>query len=189
MSRILRRPMFRGGPVDSRGTGITSGLMDTPKYATGGRVGYRSGDLVLGGDLYTKDDYTKFMTNYADQIKSPALYQSIFTKDDEGNVVVKEDSDFSYENLFGKATGKAVDEKGKFIGESVYANLDSKIGDAQKDSYFLPPLPGTDALARAIKSDVTADLKASKQFEVEPARGGGADLGLSTREDPEKKKK
>jgi hypothetical protein len=43
MSKILRRPMFRGGPVDSRGTGITSGLMDTPSYATGGRVGYYRG--------------------------------------------------------------------------------------------------------------------------------------------------
>ena len=40
MSRILRRPMFRGGRVDSRGTGITSGLMD------GGRVGYNRGMLV-----------------------------------------------------------------------------------------------------------------------------------------------
>ena len=49
MSKILRRPMFRGGPVDSRGTGITSGLMD------GGRVGYQSGDLVLGGDLLKKN--------------------------------------------------------------------------------------------------------------------------------------
>ena len=37
MSRILRRPMFRGGRVDSRGTGITSGLAD------GGRVGYQQG--------------------------------------------------------------------------------------------------------------------------------------------------
>ena len=37
MSRILRRPMFRGGRVDSRGTGITSGL------AGGGRVGYQQG--------------------------------------------------------------------------------------------------------------------------------------------------
>ena len=46
MSRILRRPMFRGGQViDSRGTGITSGLMD------GGRVGYDQGDLVTGGKL------------------------------------------------------------------------------------------------------------------------------------------
>jgi len=34
MSRILRRPMFRGGPVDSRGTGIASGL----SYEKGGRV-------------------------------------------------------------------------------------------------------------------------------------------------------
>ena len=38
MSRILRRPMFRGGAVDSRGTGITSGLMD------GGRVGFKFGN-------------------------------------------------------------------------------------------------------------------------------------------------
>jgi len=42
MSRILRRPMFRGGPVDSRGTGITSGL----GYEKGGRVGYRTGTIV-----------------------------------------------------------------------------------------------------------------------------------------------
>ena len=37
--------MFRGGPVDSRGTGITSGLMD------GDRVGYQNGNIVLGGDV------------------------------------------------------------------------------------------------------------------------------------------
>ena len=43
MSRILRRPMFRGGKViDSRGTGITSGLMD------GGRVGFRFGGRGAG---------------------------------------------------------------------------------------------------------------------------------------------
>ena len=41
MSKILRRPMFRGGKVDSRGTGITSGLMD------GGRVGYKTGGDIL----------------------------------------------------------------------------------------------------------------------------------------------
>ena len=46
MSRILRRPMFRGGPVDSRGTGITSGL-DKPKRGLvnepGGYAGEKSG--------------------------------------------------------------------------------------------------------------------------------------------------
>ena len=41
MSKILRRPMFRGGPVESRGTGITSGLDDG--YATGGRVAAQGG--------------------------------------------------------------------------------------------------------------------------------------------------
>ena len=41
MSKILRRPMFRGGQVESRGTGITSGLDDG--YATGGRVAAQGG--------------------------------------------------------------------------------------------------------------------------------------------------
>ena len=52
MSRILRRPMFRGGRVDSRGTGIASGL----SYEKGGRVGYLTGgstgnpfNINLGG--------------------------------------------------------------------------------------------------------------------------------------------
>jgi len=54
MSKILRRPMFRGGPVDSRGTGITSGLMD------GGRVGLKvsfpgtvgqAQEFLTGGDI------------------------------------------------------------------------------------------------------------------------------------------
>ena len=45
MSRILRRPMFRGGRVDSRGTGITTGLMD------GGRVNYKNAGFVSGADL------------------------------------------------------------------------------------------------------------------------------------------
>ena len=48
----FRRPMFRGGPVDSRGTGITSGL----SYNKGGRVGLRGGGMppVTGGDLMSR---------------------------------------------------------------------------------------------------------------------------------------
>ena len=38
MSNILRRPMFRGGRVDGRGTGITSGLDDRQNYKGGGAV-------------------------------------------------------------------------------------------------------------------------------------------------------
>ena len=78
MSRILRRPMFRGGKViDSRGTGITSGLMNTPSYATGGRVGFSNGgsfldifkgadtrgygDIILGGQLYPNTSTTDIL--------------------------------------------------------------------------------------------------------------------------------
>ena len=43
MSRILRRPMFRGGRVDGRGTGITSGL----GYEKGGRVALEGGGTFL----------------------------------------------------------------------------------------------------------------------------------------------
>jgi len=55
MSRILRRPMFRGGPVDSRGTGITSGLMDDTGYADGGRVGFQ-----VGGGLFSSSPYNPY---------------------------------------------------------------------------------------------------------------------------------
>jgi len=40
MSRILRRPMFRGGKVDSYGTGIASGLGTRSGYFRGGGVSY-----------------------------------------------------------------------------------------------------------------------------------------------------
>ena len=49
MSRILRRPMFRGGvPVSSYGTGIASGLAD------GGRVGFQPGGFVPIGQTQSQ---------------------------------------------------------------------------------------------------------------------------------------
>ena len=48
MSKILRRPLFRGGPVSSYGTGIASGLADggRAKYFFGGRVNFKNGGLA-----------------------------------------------------------------------------------------------------------------------------------------------
>ena len=55
MSRILRRPMFRGGPIDSRGTGITSGL-DKPKRGLvdepGGYAGISMSGLKNYADIF-----------------------------------------------------------------------------------------------------------------------------------------
>ena len=53
MSKILRRPMFRGGPVDSRGTGITSGL-----YAEGGAVETPKRGIVDGPGSYSYRNMT-----------------------------------------------------------------------------------------------------------------------------------
>ena len=52
MSKTLRRPMFRGGSVNSRGTGITSGLDDSG-YADGGQIG----GGTIAGDLMTDGRY------------------------------------------------------------------------------------------------------------------------------------
>ena len=57
MSRILRRPMFRGGPVDSRGTGITSGLDDSG-YADGGRV-----EFQRGGGYFTDTPFGRVLSD------------------------------------------------------------------------------------------------------------------------------
>ena len=51
MSKILRRPMFRGGgKVSSYGNGITTGL----GYSNGGRAGYAGGGQIGGGEIYGK---------------------------------------------------------------------------------------------------------------------------------------
>lgn len=65
MSKILRRPMFRGGPVNSEGTGITSGLDEG--YATGGRVGYEKAGFVE--DYY--DPIPSFIQQYGTNIYDP----------------------------------------------------------------------------------------------------------------------
>jgi hypothetical protein len=60
MSRILRRPIFRGGgKVSSYGNGIASGL------ASGGRVGYESGGDILQKNIIDRsfDKFNKFIGN------------------------------------------------------------------------------------------------------------------------------
>ena len=84
MSRILRRPMFRGGPVDSRGTGITSGLMD------GGRVGLANGGGVkTGGSLNPGIFGFKFDQPFL-SIKSPAPVVNLTPTKDKVEEVVEE---------------------------------------------------------------------------------------------------
>ena len=64
MSRILRRPMFRGGRVNSYGTGIASGLAD------GGRVGYQSAGFVTGQQIIDANRNNPFLRNNPINLKS-----------------------------------------------------------------------------------------------------------------------
>ena len=85
MSNILRRPMFRGGPVDSRGTGITSGL----GYANGGSINTPKRGLVDGSGGYAgkismagipKDIYNSIFGKKTPPISAPVTGGDITTK-------------------------------------------------------------------------------------------------------------
>jgi hypothetical protein len=67
MPRILRRPMFRGGPVRSEGTGITSGL--DQGYAQGGRVGYADGPDMFGVQYEPSSNVSSEQQKYYDFLK------------------------------------------------------------------------------------------------------------------------
>jgi len=172
MSRILRRPMFRGGAVDSRGTGITSGLMD------GGRVGYNQGKLVLGGDLYKDTDYSDFIrTNFPEGRKTegfaPALLNQMF--DSKGNL--KED--YTYESIFSDAKGEKGEDAVSVYDTDLLSFADTGLIPGSKSKRFTSKRP----LANLLKEDVTETLKASEAYDTGPT--GPGELGMTTRKQPD----
>jgi hypothetical protein len=161
--------MFRGGPVDSRGTGITSGLMD------GGRVGYKEAGSVLGSDLYKPADFSKFINqNFAAGRKtegfSPAFLNQMF--DSEGNL--KED--FTYENIF---AGNLQEEKPKSMFEDNILEF-SDVGIAGDKASRISP--NNKKFANLLKTDVLDKLEESGEYSYDDMpRGGGADpIGKKT---------
>ena len=113
MSKILRRPMFRGGRVDSRGTGITSGLMD------GGRVGLKDSFPGTAGDAEASlNAYKQNLKNF-DSFPFMFNLPDSFNSNDKTSVVgVKDESQ-----------EKVVDDKGSVIDESI---LDTDFDTTEK---------------------------------------------------------
>jgi len=74
MSRVLRRPMFRGGIADSEGVGITSGL-DTPKRGLVDGPGGYAGELSFGERfrMAMEQDYANKKAR-SDALKSDESY-------------------------------------------------------------------------------------------------------------------
>jgi hypothetical protein len=124
MSKILRRPMFRGGPVDSRGTGITSGL----GYEAGGRVGLKvsfpgtvgqAQEFLTGGDIVDLSK-TKFSAGMPFPYQTTPLENIELTSDKpkeekEENVNVLDDlTYFSGDSDFDKPSDdKGLSDKAK----------------------------------------------------------------------------
>jgi len=127
MSNILRRPMFRGGPVSSYGTGIASGL------AEGGRVGYEEGGDVSKEQII--DQVIKEFPNETIEFQMKIVNQRIGNTDDRSgfekfvgvpknfsNMTREEAKDYlyNYDNL-----GSSV----KSLGSEFVGNLNDSIGN------------------------------------------------------------
>ena len=154
MSKILRRPMFRGGPVDSRGTGITSGLMDTPSYATGGRVGFSNGgsffdifkgadtrgynNMILGGELYPQSntttdvpamkDYLGTSRNILDQEKE------VLVGSDKDRILKTTEDIFEEDRRQKEADQKKADAMGVTVAEMKAIEKENLSAQSIKDS-------------------------------------------------------
>ena len=74
MSKTLRRPMFRGGPVDSYNTGITSGLDDSG-YADGGRVALGFGGFLK--NLFSRSTVPTTVTSANAPLSGYALKSNV----------------------------------------------------------------------------------------------------------------
>lgn len=93
MSKILRRPMFRGGPVNSEGTGITSGLNDG--YANGGRIGYAEPTIENNFGLATRRPGFNLSSKYdqfADVLSNEEFMNDMFMRSIYGNDYASQDT-------------------------------------------------------------------------------------------------
>ena len=152
MSRILRRPMFRGGQViDSRGTGITSGLMD------GGRVGLESsfpgtvGEAEKSLSAYKKNLYTPLSdlakTNFNMSVPFPY-------KVGAADKTIKETVESEVEKPSDVMKGSVID---KFDASKEADQIGSNVLDSDFDTTEKITLP--DGTTKQVTKSFTGDLK------------------------------
>ena len=118
MSKILRRPMFRGGRVDSRGTGITANL----GYQAGGRVGLRDSFPGTAGDAYNSVLKFPFMNNQVGaDVVAAANKKYPFLEDESINYLSPNsiDNKTSVVDVKDETQEKVVDENGSTIEDSI----------------------------------------------------------------------
>jgi len=194
MSRILRRPMFRGGPVDSRGSGITSGL-DKPKRGLvnepGGYAGEKSGmdflksalNKYVLGERFTNPNYVspmKFQSGTGFGFMTPSNQSKGLTKIGEG--ISKRNPRMDELGIdilakpvtYGKGMEKFMDESDIEVGEGDL-NLSDKEKSELKDFY------------KTTGTEGNLDYKGGEPDKIIPTVGkGDGDTGTGDGNDGEK---
>ena len=149
MSRILRRPMFRGGPVSSYGTGIATGL----GYEDGGRVGYKKAGQVK---------------SYEDTIKDEERKQEILSKG------FKTEEDFAKEcenkiEQFDPTMLLGIEEFGPgTFGEKATKDFEILSSDAAKNAYIAEQMAEQNKIIKEAEGlGVSQDQLPKKEKKVE----------------------
>jgi len=191
MSRILRRPMFRGGRVDSRGTGITTGLTDKPKRGLvdepGGYAGYE--DELAKVQYQQNRQRNKQFTYQSVVDRMNDYYNKLYTggvnEDDLNNSMQiappMSPEDIAQSNIYesgpdGKKEFQEEFFKGTFDGTN-YGEKMKTIGD-QFDKYN----------STGLKNPYRKPLEVEEKIEIETGNGGATGDVVKKLSDEEKMK-
>jgi len=149
MSRILRRPMFRGGPVSSYGTGIATGL----GYNDGGRVGYAKAGEVKSYEDTIKDE----------ERKQEILSKGFKTEEDFAKEYEKKIEQFDPGMLMG------IDEFGPgTFGEKATEEFGILSSDAAKNAYIAEQMAEQNKIIKEAEGlGVSQDQLPKKEEKVE----------------------
>ena len=162
MSRILRRPMFRGGPVDSRGTGITANL----GYNNGGRVGYQNAGLVTIQDILSQTGAPMTGQQILDYAASKQMDFGPNFKINKYSKYIPEEVNVNVgEDIISKPFEEIMREKGFQTYEDEKSNLGGK--DTQGTIEALDKVQvKTDATGKVVKDDLGNPIYIGNQGEV-----------------------
>jgi hypothetical protein len=185
MSRILRRPLFRGGSVDSRGTGITSGLTEEPRVKAQQGLfigmdprysGFGTQPMLTSEDLirsYTpsgvpqslQDLYQSNISQRVDGSRFPITeeykdkqFEPIASISDDVPIVEKQDEEINEGSISipNKET-RTTDEKSKpeLTEAQKYDELSKQLGVSEKDD---TEINLEDIFAERLKSAKRSDI-------------------------------
>jgi hypothetical protein len=107
MSRILRRPMFRGGPVSSYGTGIASGLGDNRVGMFEGGISTAMMEELTGGSNVSRTRGSNILSQAMNKIRNVPYLRAVVPA--AGGIASTAAGQFILPALGGYGIGKAAD--------------------------------------------------------------------------------